>query len=106
VAGSERPLRFGGTDISNPVPSSGDSDANLFRRFRDPATPRSGLQAALGADLREFLDGLGINYSMLVGYDWGGHAACVAAALWPERARGLVSIKILYFLTGRKIPAG
>jgi pimeloyl-ACP methyl ester carboxylesterase len=61
-------------------------------RFRDPATPRSGQQAALGADLRDFLDGLGINHAMLVGYDWGGRAACVAAALWPKRARGLVSI--------------
>ena len=27
----------------------------------------------------------------LVGYDWGGRAACVVAALWPERVRGLVS---------------
>ncbi len=25
-------------------------------------------------------------------YDWGGRGACVAAALWPERVRGLVSI--------------
>ena len=26
------------------------------------------------------------------GYDWGGRAACVAAALWPERCAGLVSV--------------
>ncbi len=28
---------------------------------------------------------------MLAGYDWGGRAACVVAALWPERVSGLVS---------------
>ena len=61
-------------------------------RFLDAATPRSGQQAALGADLRDFMDALGIRQAMLAGYDWGGRAACVVAALWPERVRGLVSI--------------
>ncbi len=61
-------------------------------RFLDPSTPRSGQQAALGADVRDFMDALGVERALLVGYDWGGRAACVCAALWPERARGLVSI--------------
>jgi pimeloyl-ACP methyl ester carboxylesterase len=61
-------------------------------RFLDPDTPRSGQQAALGADVRDFMDALGIQQAFLAGYDWGGRAACVAAALWPERVRGLVSI--------------
>jgi pimeloyl-ACP methyl ester carboxylesterase len=61
-------------------------------RFLDAATPRSGQQAALGADLRDFMDALGVGQAILGGYDWGGRAACVVAALWPERARGLVSI--------------
>ena len=61
-------------------------------RFLDPATPRSGQQAALGADVRDFMDALGIQQATLAGYDWGGRAACVTAALWPERVRGLVSI--------------
>lgn len=61
-------------------------------RFLDPATPRSGQQAALGADLRDFMDALGIRKAILGGYDWGGRAACIVAALWPERAAGLVSI--------------
>jgi len=61
-------------------------------RFLDPATPRSGQQAALGADLRDFMDALGIGKAVLGGYDWGGRAACIVAALWPERVRGLVSI--------------
>lgn len=29
---------------------------------------------------------------MLGGYDWGGRAACIVAALYPSRARGLVSV--------------
>ncbi len=61
-------------------------------RFLDASTPRSGEQAALGADLRDFLDALGIEKAVLGGYDWGGRAACVVAALWPERTIGLVSI--------------
>jgi pimeloyl-ACP methyl ester carboxylesterase len=60
--------------------------------FLDPSTPRSGQQAALGADLRDFMDALGIAAAILVGYDWGGRAACVVSALWPERVMGLVSI--------------
>jgi len=61
-------------------------------RFLDPATPRSGQQGALGADVRDFMDALSIPHAILAGYDWGGRAACVVAALWPERVRGLVSI--------------
>ncbi len=60
--------------------------------FLDRATPRSGQQAALGADVRDFMDALGIEHALLVGYDWGGRGACVTAALWPERVRALVSI--------------
>ena len=61
-------------------------------RFLDPATPRSGQQAALGADVRDFMDALAIRTAILVGYDWGGRAACVVAALWPERVAALVAI--------------
>ncbi len=61
-------------------------------RFLDDATPRSGQQAALGNDLRALMDALGIQRAGLVGYDWGGRACCITAALWPERVIGLVSI--------------
>jgi pimeloyl-ACP methyl ester carboxylesterase len=61
-------------------------------RFLDPATPRSGQQAALGADVIDLLDALDIHRAVLAGYDWGGRAACVVAALWPERCAGLVSV--------------
>jgi pimeloyl-ACP methyl ester carboxylesterase len=61
-------------------------------RFLNPAAPRSGQQAALGTDVRDFMDALGIGQAGLAGYDWGGRAACVVAALWPERVRALVTI--------------
>lgn len=60
-------------------------------RFLSDATPRSGEQAALGADLMALLDALQIPRAVLAGYDWGGRAACVVAALWPDRCAGLVS---------------
>jgi pimeloyl-ACP methyl ester carboxylesterase len=60
-------------------------------RFLSADTPRSGQQAALGNDLLELLDALSLPSAVLVGYDWGGRAACVVAALWPERVRGLVT---------------
>lgn len=60
-------------------------------RFLDPATPRSGEQAALGADLLAMMDALNLPKAVLAGYDWGGRAACVVSALWPERVMGLVS---------------
>jgi len=59
--------------------------------FLSTETLRSGQQAALGNDLRELLDALGIERAVLAGYDWGGRAACIVAALWPERVRGLVT---------------
>jgi pimeloyl-ACP methyl ester carboxylesterase len=37
------------------------------------------------------MDALGISRAVLAGYDWGGRAACIVAALWPERVRGLVT---------------
>ncbi len=60
-------------------------------RFLSADTPRSGQQAALGNDLRELMDALAIERAVLAGYDWGGRAACIVAALWPERVRGLVT---------------
>jgi pimeloyl-ACP methyl ester carboxylesterase len=60
-------------------------------RFLSEATPRSGEQAALGADLLALMDALNVPNAVLAGYDWGGRAACVVAALWPERCSGLLS---------------
>src|SRR5882757_6783081 len=61
-------------------------------RFRNAATPRSGEQAALGADLIALIDALGIRRAVFAGLNWGGRGASVAAALWPDRCSGLVTV--------------
>ncbi|MEM7497784.1 MAG: alpha/beta hydrolase [Pseudomonadota bacterium] len=60
-------------------------------RFLDGATMRSGEQAALAADMAALMDALGIGRAVLAGYDWGGRAMCIIAALWPERCAALVT---------------
>lgn len=61
-------------------------------RFLSVETLRSGQQAALARDLLALMDALAIDDAVLAGYDWGGRAACIVAALWPERARGLATV--------------
>jgi pimeloyl-ACP methyl ester carboxylesterase len=61
-------------------------------KFLEKATPRSGEQAAMGADLMALMDALKIQRAVFAGYDWGGRAACIGAALWPERCIGLVCV--------------
>lgn len=77
-------------------------------RFRDSATPRSGEQAALGADVIALMDALGIRRAILAGHNWGGRAASVAAALWPERCAGLVTVNsyLIQDLARAMVPAG
>jgi pimeloyl-ACP methyl ester carboxylesterase len=60
-------------------------------RFLSPDTPRSGEQAAVGQDLLDLLDALQIPQAILAGFDWGARAACIAAAVSPQRVRGLVT---------------
>lgn len=60
-------------------------------RFIHEQVMRSGQQAALAKDLLDFMDALSIPQATLAGYDWGGRAACIVAALWPGRVRGLVT---------------
>ena len=60
-------------------------------QFLSKGTMRSGQQAALGRDLIDLLNALGVQNAIMAGYDWGGCASCVAAALWPDRVAGLVS---------------
>ncbi|MER8579645.1 alpha/beta hydrolase [Mesorhizobium sp. M1423] len=61
-------------------------------RFVSDATFRNGQQAALGVDLIDFMDALGIEKAILGGYDWGARTANVVAALWPERCKAMVSV--------------
>jgi pimeloyl-ACP methyl ester carboxylesterase len=61
-------------------------------RFRDAAAPRMAEQAAIGQDVIDFADALGISRFAVAGYDWGGRAAAIAAALHPDRVRAAVLI--------------
>ena len=67
-------------------------------RFLRADSFRSGQQAALGTDLKAMMDALGLRKAVLAGYDWGGRAACVVAALWPERVTSLVTCGTAYNL--------
>jgi pimeloyl-ACP methyl ester carboxylesterase len=60
-------------------------------RFLDPKRIRSGEQAALGQDLLDLIAGLKLERPLVVGYDWGGRAACIAAAVAPQIVRGLLT---------------
>jgi pimeloyl-ACP methyl ester carboxylesterase len=61
-------------------------------RFRDPAAARMAEQAAIGQDVIDFADALKLERFAVAGYDWGGRAACIAAALHPNRVRAAVLI--------------
>ena len=61
-------------------------------RFRDAAAPRMAEQAAIGQDVIDFADALKLPRFAVAGYDWGGRAAAIAAALYPERVRATVLI--------------
>ncbi|MCD9032779.1 alpha/beta hydrolase [Luteimonas sp. Y-2-2-4F] len=65
-------------------------------RFRDPRTPRSGQLAALGRDLLDFVDALGLDRPLLVGHDWGARAAANACGLRPAAAAGLAMLSVGY----------
>jgi pimeloyl-ACP methyl ester carboxylesterase len=60
--------------------------------FRDPNAPRMAEQAAIGQDLIDFADALKLKQFAVVGYDWGGRAAAIAAALNRDRVRAAVLI--------------
>jgi pimeloyl-ACP methyl ester carboxylesterase len=61
-------------------------------RFRDTAAPRMAEQAAIGQDIIDFADALRLPRFAVAGYDWGGRAAAIAAALHPDRVRAAVLI--------------
>jgi len=61
-------------------------------RFREPGAIRNGEPAALAVDLIDLMNALKIQKAVLAGFDWGARTADIAAALWPERVSGLVSV--------------
>ncbi len=60
--------------------------------FRDSSAPRMAEQAAIGQDVIDFADALRLPRFAVAGYDWGGRAAAIAAALHPDRVRATVLI--------------
>ena len=60
--------------------------------FRDRSAPRLAQQSAIGQDIIDFADALKLDRFAVVGYDWGGRAAGIAAALHPERVAAAVLI--------------
>lgn len=65
-------------------------------RFRDPTTPRSGQLSALGRDLLDFIDELGLTQPALIGHDWGARAAANACGLRAGVASQLVMLSVGY----------
>ena len=61
-------------------------------RFRDAAAPRMAEQAAIGQDVIDFAEALKLPRFAVSGFDWGGRAAAIAAALHPDRVRAAVLI--------------
>lgn len=57
---------------------------------------RSGQLAALGRDLLEFIDALGLQRPALVGHDWGARAAANACGLRPSVASHLALFSVGY----------
>lgn len=60
--------------------------------FRNDTVMRSGQQGALAQDVLKLMDALDIGEAVLAGYDWGGRAARITAALHPDRVRGLLTV--------------
>ena len=59
--------------------------------FLDPDTPRTAEQAAIGQDVVDLAEALGIDRLALAGFDWGLRAACITSILHPgdgHRLRG------------------
>lgn len=53
---------------------------------------KTGQQAALALDLVALLDALKIPKAYLLGMDWGGRAAVIVSAVFPERCAGLCTM--------------
>ena len=58
--------------------------------FLDQTAPKTAQQSAIGQDVIDFADALSLPRVAVAGFDWGGRAACVAAALHPDRVRAAV----------------
>lgn len=59
-------------------------------RLLDPGAPRTAQQSAIAQDVVDFADALKLPRFAVSGYDWGGRASCITAALHPDRVRAAV----------------
>lgn len=65
-------------------------------RFLDAAAPRSGQLSALGRDMMELVNAMGLERPALVGHDWGARAVANAVGLSPNIASHLVMVSVGY----------
>jgi pimeloyl-ACP methyl ester carboxylesterase len=63
-------------------------------RFRDARTMRSGQLAALGRDVLDLADALGLARFAVIGHDWGARAAYIASCLDPARVARCVALSV------------
>ncbi|EJK87897.1 alpha/beta fold hydrolase [Rhizobium sp. AP16] len=63
-------------------------------RFRDPDVMRSGQLSALGRDVLDFAEALGLGRFGVIGHDWGARAAYIAACLAPGRVACCVAMSV------------
>lgn len=63
-------------------------------RFRSKEIMRSGQLSALGQDLLDLADALGLQHFAVVGHDWGARAAYIASCLAPQRVTHCVAISV------------
>lgn len=75
-------------------------------RFLSSKTCRNGQQSAVALDTILLLDALGIERTIVAGYDWGARTANIVAALWPHRCKAMVSVNgyLINSLSRNKLP--
>lgn len=61
-------------------------------KFLDSSAPRMAEQAAIGQDIVDLADALHLTRFAVGGFDWGGRASAVAAALYPNRVAAALLI--------------
>jgi len=61
-------------------------------RFLSADTFRNAQPAVVALDIIALMDALKIEKPVIGAFDWGARTACIIAALWPERCKGLVSV--------------
>ena len=63
-------------------------------RFHSEKTPRTGQPTALGRDVLDFADALGLARFHAVGHDWGARSAYIAACLAPDRVARCAALSV------------